>query len=325
MRIGLATVQVPFIRGGAENLAGGLLRALREAGHEAEIISMPFRFGPVSEVLRSMAVWAGENFGEMNGFAMDRVICLKFPAYFLRHQDKVVWLLHQHRPVYDLWETPYSGDLPRTEEGRGLKRVVTERDTRALESCQRVFTIAGRVSDRLRHYNKVASTPLYHPPALAEQFYSAPPEPYIFFPSRLEDLKRQELLIRAMRFVSAPVTAILAGEGGRKQYLQSIIDELSLGDRVRLIGRVSDLEMLAYYAHSLGVFFGPYDEDYGYVTLEAMLASKPVITCTDSGGPLEFVVDGETGLIAAPTPEAVGNAINTLCASRKRAAEMVMG
>ena len=40
---------------------------------------------------------------------------------------------------------------------------------------------------------------------------------------------------------------------------------------------------------ALGVIFPPLDEDYGYVTLEAMLAAKPVITCTDSGGPLEFV------------------------------------
>ena len=38
--------------------------------------------------------------------------------------------------------------------------------------------------------------------------------------------------------------------------------------------------------------FAPFDEDFGYVTLESFLAHKPVITATDAGGPLEFVEDG---------------------------------
>jgi glycosyltransferase involved in cell wall biosynthesis len=61
------------------------------------------------------------------------------------------------------------------------------------------------------------------------------------------------------------------------------------------------------------------DEDYGYVTLEAMLASKPVITCTDSGGPLEFVCDGETGLITEPTPQGLATAMDRLWGDRAQA------
>src|SRR3954452_850214 len=110
MRVGIATVQVPFIRGGAEIHAEGLARAVREAGHEAEIITMPFRFGPVREVRRSMDIWESENFEEMNGYRMDVVICLKFPCFYLQHPHKATWLIHQHRAVYDLWNTPYSGD-----------------------------------------------------------------------------------------------------------------------------------------------------------------------------------------------------------------------
>jgi len=53
MRVAIATVQVPFIRGGAEILAEGLLQALQAAGQSVDLITMPFRFAPVDEVQRS--------------------------------------------------------------------------------------------------------------------------------------------------------------------------------------------------------------------------------------------------------------------------------
>ena len=75
------------------------------------------------------------------------------------------------------------------------------------------------------------------------------------------------------------------------------------------VGPVSEEEKRRQYAHSRAVLFPPEDEDYGYVTLEAMLAAKPVLTCDDSGGPLEFVRDGETGRIVEPTPQALADAM----------------
>ena len=98
--------------------------------------------------------------------------------------------------------------------------------------------------------------------------------------------------------------------------------ELKLGDRVEWLGMVSEEQKRDLYANCLGVIFPPVDEDYGYVTLEAMLSSKPVITCSDSGGPLEFVVDRQTGLVADPTPESLAQAMDALWADRRDAVAM---
>jgi glycosyltransferase involved in cell wall biosynthesis len=57
------------------------------------------------------------------------------------------------------------------------------------------------------------------------------------------------------------------------------------------------------------VFYGPFDEDFGMVPLEAYRASKPVVTTTDAGGPLDFVIPGETGWVTEPTPEALAAAL----------------
>jgi glycosyltransferase involved in cell wall biosynthesis len=322
MRVAVTTTQLPFMRGGAELHAESLVRELRNAGHESELVTMPFRFQPAEEVLRSMDAWSAEDLARLDCGDVDAVICLKFPTYYLTHPKRIVWLLHQHRAVYDLWQTEFDGGVSQTPVGRALREEIVRRDTMALRTARALFTNSATVSRRLERFNGVASVPLYHPPAGWESFYGADALPYIFYPSRLQPLKRQELLIRAMARVRAPVCAIIAGEGALHSHLEHLIERLDLQARVRLVGRISDSEMRAWYAHALGVFFGPRDEDYGYVTLEAMLSSKPVITCTDSGGPLEFVVSGETGFLVDPTPEAIADAIERLHADHSRAADM---
>ena len=322
MRIAISAVQVPFIQGGAEILSAGLVAALQRAGHEVEKITLPFRFAPISEVKRSMEIWSKENFELLNGYALDLVICLQFPSFYLQHPHKVAWLLHQHRAVYELWNTAFTSGFSEQPEAQTLRLEIHQRDSECLKTFKQVYTIAQTISDRLTYFNQIPSTPLYHPPKLADQFYTAPALPYIFFPSRLESLKRQDLLIQAMQFVKSPVVALIAGEGGQKNYLQAMVENLNLKDKVRLIGRLNDQEMLGVYACCLGVFFAPYQEDYGYVTLEAMLAAKPILTCTDSGGPLEFVIDGETGYILAPEPGAIAAAIDNLYFQQQKARKM---
>jgi glycosyltransferase involved in cell wall biosynthesis len=319
MRVVIADVQVPFISGGGEALAGGLFHALRRAGHEVELITMPFRFSPDTEVVRSITSWEAEIFDELNGYSPDVVICLRFPTYCLRHHRKVVWLLHQHRAFYDLWEDEAPGNTP---ERDSVRQCVIQKDTAHLGAVEHVYTISQNVSKRLRHFNGLPSTPLYHPPPMFGKLYTAAPETYIFAPSRLESLKRQWLLIEAMQYVRVPIAVLIGGAGGQERQYAKLIDQLRLGGRVRLVGRLSEEDLAAYYACCLGVFFGPSDEDYGYITLEAMLARKPVITCTDSGGPLEFVVNQETGLVVEPNPQAVAAAIESLYGNRKRAAEL---
>jgi glycosyltransferase involved in cell wall biosynthesis len=287
--------------------------ALRAAGHTAEIVTLPFRFLPETEVERAMQAWEREDFEHLNRYEPERVICLMFPSYGLRHPRKTAWLLHQHRSAYEQGSAIVA-------EGSVTSRVRTF-DAQHLAQCRR-FTISKRVSERLLANNQLDSEPLYHPPFAADRLYCGESLPYIFFPSRFESAKRQELLVRAMALVKSPVAAVLAGQGGQQGRMKELVVKLDLQSRVRLVGPASWDEMRALYARSLAVFFGPHDEDYGYVTIEAMLSRKPVITCTDSGGPLEFVVDGVTGRVVAPEPAAVADAIDTLWSDRVRTRQM---
>ncbi|MBP3296738.1 MAG: glycosyltransferase, partial [Lachnospiraceae bacterium] len=78
---------------------------------------------------------------------------------------------------------------------------------------------------------------------------------------------------------------------------------------------VSQEKKFELYAKAKAVLFIPMDEDYGYITLEAMAASKMVITAKDSGGPLEFVEDGKSGIVCDPTPQSIAEVIDDIAKS----------
>jgi glycosyltransferase involved in cell wall biosynthesis len=95
-----------------------------------------------------------------------------------------------------------------------------------------------------------------------------------------------------------------------------------VGDRVELRGFVSEEEIVGLYADALAVCYLPFDEDYGYVTLEGMLSAKPVVVPRDGGGAAEFIGHGAEGLISDPDPRALAECLDELYADRPRARRM---
>jgi len=308
---------VPFMPGGADYHINGLTENLRAQGHQVELLRFPFRFSPEKDIERMMDMCEATDLQTPNGVSVDRVISLQFPAYGVQHDNHSVWVMHQHRAAYELFNEQTASEGLKT-----LRPQIKDFDSRVLANVERLFANSQCVADRLQRYNGLTAEPLYHPPHKAEQFYCTEAEPYIFYPSRLEGLKRQDLLIRAAAHLKTPVKILIGGDGGQARTYQQLIQDLDVADSVRLIGRFSEAEKLALYAKSLAVFFGPFDEDYGYITLEAMLSSKAVITCTDSGGPLEFVSDSETGFVVEPSPEIIAEKIDYLYTHQRQAREM---
>ncbi len=325
MRIAICHPQTPFSRGGGEYHTEGLASALRDAGHDVDVLPIPFKWYPPSELVHQMALWRSLDLSEANGMPIDMVMALKFPAYLVRHPRKVVWLIHQHRAAYELWDHPIYGDLAMHDDGAAVRELIWKGDRVSLAEAQRIFTNSSNVRDRLRESLGLAAEPLYHRSPLTEALLEADPGDYgeyVLYPSRLEPLKRQALVIEAMRRVNSGTRLVLVGTGSDEPMLRRLVDRRGLGDRVSLEGTVSDERLRELYLGALGVYYGPYDEDYGYVTLEGMAARRPVITLRDSGGPLEFVRDGENGFVAEPRTRAIAGAIDRLAGSRERTEAM---
>jgi glycosyltransferase involved in cell wall biosynthesis len=321
MRILIATVQVPFARGGAELHAEGLRDALRSSGHEAEIVAVPFASTPPERIPEHMLACRLLDLTQSNGLPVDLLIGLKFPAYLISHPKKVLWVLHQYRPAYDLWGQEHS-DLIFAPNGVQVRNAIRQADRTLIPEARAVFANSRNVARRLKLYNGIDATPLYHPPPQAELFTSEPAEDFFYYPSRLASIKRQALVVEALAHTRQPVRVRFSGTADFPPYekeLKALARQHGVHDRVEWLGHVCDEQKRSLYARSLGVLYPPLDEDFGYVTLEAMLAGKPVVTCTDSGGPLEFVQPRQTGLVAEPTPAALAAALDELWQDRARA------
>jgi glycosyltransferase involved in cell wall biosynthesis len=307
--------QVPFVRGGAELLVRQLVDQLRVRGFETDRVSVPFKWYPKDEILAHAAAWRLLDLTESNSRPVDLVIATKFPTYFARHPRKVCWLVHQHRAAYELAGTVYS-DFGDDEKDVGLQSRLMALDEQMLGECVGRYTISHTVSSRLQRYNGLDSTPLYHPPLLAPRLTAGPYGDYVLSVARLEGNKRVDLAVQALAHTPASLSMIVVGEGSHREAIERTVDAAGLADRVRFVGAVDDDTLVTLYGNALGIVYVPFDEDYGLVTLEAFCAARPVVTTHDAGGTLEFVRDGETGLVADPEPASVGAALSALAADR---------
>jgi glycosyltransferase involved in cell wall biosynthesis len=320
LRIAICTAQVPFVYGGNEVLVDGLREALLARGHKVEIIALPYKWYPHEQIISSALAWRLVDITEANGQPVDVAICTKWPSYVVKHPRKVTWLVHQFRQIYDWYGTPMS-DFTGTPEDVRIRRTTQEMDHTALAESRKIFTISRNVAARLRRFNGLEGTPLYPPLRSGLHLEPGPYGDYILSVNRLDAAKRVGLLLDAL--ADAPgVRAVIAGTGPDAEALKRKARDLGISARVDFAGFVSDEDVSRLYANARAVYYAPIDEDYGYGTVEALTAARPVVTTTDSGGVLEFVEDGKSGLVTPPDPTSIALSIKRIMDHPEEAARL---
>jgi glycosyltransferase involved in cell wall biosynthesis len=284
-------------------MADDLVAALQRRGHEAELVTIPFKWYPGTRVLDQAFLWRLVDLTESDGRPIDRVIATKFPAYCVRHPNKVAWVLHQFRQAYDYDRTEL-GQFSESPEDRATRRAVERLDSRSLGEARRVFATSRNVADRLRRFNDVDAELLPHPPQTLA-YRTAASEGFVLSVNRLDRAKRIDLLIEAAK-AEPTLRVVIAGDGPDRARLEQLAS--GLNGQVEFAGRVDDERLADLYARCLAVYYAPVDEDFGMVPYEAFLSSKPVLTTTDAGGPLEVVHDRRTGVVVAPEPAELARA-----------------
>lgn len=317
MKLLVANNAAPFVRGGAELLADRLVDELRKAGHEADLLRLPLGNTP-EQIVEGMLAGA-----LMDVVNVDRVIGLKFPAYLIPHPDVVIWLVHQFRQAY---EPPPVG-WPRDPALDPIVSAVRSADATAFAHAQRLYAISPMIAGRLQRDTGFEAEVLMTPPHADQPYRSLDAEDFIVALGRISGGKRQLLAVQAMRHAVGSFRLIVAGAPDSPEVLAELEREVAdagLGDRVTIIPRfISEEEKLDLLARSIGSIYLPIEEDsYGYVCYEAAMSRKPSITATDSGGTLTLVDHGRTGLVVAPDPHSVAEAMDELAQHRGRARAM---
>lgn len=348
MRIAVvAPTHVPAAVGGAERLVEGIIHQLNSTSdHSAELVTFPVVEDNLIDLME-----AYQRFSDLDLSEFDLVISSKYPAWMVNHPNHVVYMMHPLRGLYDtyhLFGLPKElGLLP--QPLRDLEKelhgnpsypdAIFAHFNKAVEQLGRdhpAFAFPGPLAWQLVHAldaialhprrmfrhlaisATVAGRPDYFPRGVNVEVVIPPShlaslEPRrfegFFTASRLDAPKRLDLLIDAMEYVPPSLTLTIAGNGPERERLMA---RAGGNPAIVFAGHISDEQLLEAYANALAVPFIPLDEDLGLVTLEAQMSSKPVITCNDSGGSMELVQDGVTGLVVDPDPVALGKAMTRL-------------
>jgi glycosyltransferase involved in cell wall biosynthesis len=312
-RVAVVTSHPPFAEGGHLVIARGLVDAVRNVGHEAELILTPQnRFG--RQAAAYFATWLTD-VEESAGKRVDQVISLRFPSYAIRHPRHVCWLNHTMREYYDLWPAfrsrlSWQGRIKEASR----RRLIHLADRRLLSPKRllKLFVQSRTVRDRLRDAIGIDGEVLYPPPP-SRPYRCDKYGSYILSVSRLAPHKRVDLLIRALAEpAGAAVRLVVVGDGEGREGLQRLAADVGVDGRVLFLGHVDQDQLVARYAECRAVAFVPFGEDFGFVTAEAFASRKGVVVCSDSGGPTELVTHEVNGLVAEPTATSVSAALGQL-------------
>jgi glycosyltransferase involved in cell wall biosynthesis len=322
-RIAVVTSDVPFVEGGHLTIARSTVQALNEYGYAADLILTPQnRFG------RQLRAYLANRFYDIEedglGRSIHQVITFRFPSYAVKHPNHVCWLNHRLREYYDQWPFLYKQLGAKGKLKEKTRRVLIHTlDTRLLRhNVTKLYAQSKTIQKRLERWGKIPSEVLYPPPPQRD-YHTESYDNFIFSVSRLQRLKRLDLLVDSFKHVkNKNLKAIIIGDGPEQKDISRKIKENSLEERVILLGKSDEKTVLKNFAACRAVFFAPEQEDYGFVTGEAFASQKAVITATDSGGPAELVINGETGFVCTPDPQVMAEKIDQLAEDENLAQRM---
>ncbi|MBU3966972.1 MAG: glycosyltransferase [Euryarchaeota archaeon] len=155
-------------------------------------------------------------------------------------------------------------------------------------------------------------SPVIYPPIDIAKFKFEEYGDFWLSVNRLYPEKRLELQIEAFRKLPQERLLIVGGYAGgdnSSTYADDLIKDLP--QNVRLIGNVTDNELIDLYARCKAFIITSIDEPFGMAPVEAMASGKAVLGMRE-GGCLETVIDGSTGLLVEPEVSKIVSAINII-------------
>ncbi len=221
-------------------------------------------------------------------------------AKYVRTGPKTLHICYCHTPIRYYW-TDYEWYMKHPPFGPlnwlaqlvlpVLIGVLRHIDYRAAQGVDVYIANSAHVQKRIKTYYHRDSTVIY-PPIATERLTKLPSgsRDYYLIVGRQVAYKRLDLAVDAFNELGLPLKIVGTGEEIAKQKTRA-------KDNVEFMGRVSDEVRDELYAGAKGFIFPP-EEDFGMVPLEAMAAGTPVIAY-GKGGALEYVKEGETGVLFA--------------------------
>lgn len=146
----------------------------------------------------------------------------------------------------------------------------------------------------------------------------------IFYPSRINPIKRQLLALQALSLMKdVDWKMIFVGKIADVKYYETLLgfcEKNDMRDRVIFMDEMKT-QMAEAYSKAAITLYTPYREPFGLVPVESMACGTPVV-CVNEGGVMETVVNNKTGFLCDSTPEAIAEKLRILLTDQKLGKKM---
>lgn len=227
------------------------------------------------------------------------VIISSTNAYYakgvIKRGDNQVHICYCHTPPRSLYGYATAMDWKKNPiiraYGTFINHFLRIYDFKAAQNVDFFIANSEEVKRRIKKFYRRDSVVIYPPVELATSNWrlaTSKKQEYYLYVGKLAYAKHVDLAIAAANRMKIPLKIV--GKGGEEEKLRVLA-----GLTVEFLGEVSDEQLHTLYAHSRALIFTAEDEDFGIVPVEAMAHGVPVIAHR-SGGVVESVIDGKTGL-----------------------------
>jgi glycosyltransferase involved in cell wall biosynthesis len=177
-------------------------------------------------------------------------------------------------------------------------------DKKMVSRADYILTNSDFTAELCKRIYGISQTETIYPGLDIDEFPKTPEkkECYFLCVSRLEYFKRIDLVLRSvflLKKAGKTIKLIIIGDGPETKKLIQQSEAYGLSAHVFFMGTIDRELLISYYAKALCVVFPSIDEPFGIVPIEAQAAWTPVIA-TNCGGPVETILDGETGFLIKP-------------------------
>ena len=335
MRLGLIAPEFPPEHGGMQMMALHLARHLART-HEVVVCTKGGgrEAGPF-QVLTNLKGRTREDLPALNRVPVDRWLGMNAGYAVIAGELRAPAVFYFHgNDFLDPWtvSTPlWTRALRKAGINGPHRRLATSGLRAGVGSARRILTNSLNTR-RLLHEAYPGVQVLVCPPGVGDAFFQphepAPGPLRLLSVSRLRRTNRRKNIAGVLQAIALlrgklDLRYTVVGDGNDRANLERLARRLGVAALTRFTGRVGDTELLAEYRRNdlfvLPVKPSPGDvEGFGIVYLEANASGMPVL-CSDEGGPVDAVRDGETGIVAPSSdPQSIADALLRFAANRAR-------
>lgn len=124
---------------------------------------------------------------------------------------------------------------------------------------------------------------------------------FVLLHGRIIKDKRPDLAIKAFSEMNLEdIDLVISGTIEEEKVIRRLIADLKLSDRIEVLGRVSEEELVSLYSSAKGFIMPAPKEDFGLTSVEALACGCPVIAWNDGAGPNEIIKKGLNGYLSRP-------------------------